>query len=562
MPTPFSWLVDPVLRLWSWNKRAFSSNKDQQRPSSFDFSTHWGSLSARRQRYAFWWAFYESTIYEDIHVFAQVNKTELGLYEDIAPIANPVSQICNFWHTHLWGGSLDPAAGDGQVVPSALPIVIDAETEGEEGQALADELRAAIARLWRDSVWQVNKDVAVLQGTVKGDVGIAIVDDRERKKVCLEVIAPDDILDYQSDLYGNCRSYVLERRVPDPRWKVGSDEPQGMVRYREICWRGEGETVHFETYLDDQLYPWNGEQATWEVDYGFVPFVLIANIKYLPGSPFGAPECHTARERFHSLDHVASMTMDNIGKLNDPIWLYAGVPNPAEAIDVPGDDPTDAAPRPRRAEQQSLYTTDPNAKAQALVAATNISHVNAWFNTQYEMVKRDYPELRLDMEFASGDASGRALRVSRQRLERKGSTRRGTWDEGMVRAHKMGVSVGALNGYDGYTSFDKESYARGELDHRIADRSLFQVDPEDRLDLEAKEAKNADTWAMAGVPVLAYGMLHGWSKKRLETVRAMQEFDLKRGLTVGRSKQQAQGGVGNAGDPGPATVPMQRQLEG
>ena len=98
-------------------------------------------------------------------------------------------------------------------------------------------------------------------------------------------------------------------------------------------------------------------------------------------------------------------------------------------------------------------------------------------------VERNHPELQADMATASGDASGRALRVARERVEAMVSQRRAGYDDGLVRAQQMALSIGGMKGYPGYEAFGIGSYERGELDHSIGDRPVFAVDEADRLEL-------------------------------------------------------------------------------
>src|SRR5438309_1461471 len=73
----------------------------------------------------------------------------------------------------------DPEAGDGDEVPSALPIESDNPA-----------IRPGIARLWHDSTWQVYKDLYSLWGSVLGDVGLKGVADTARGQARMEVVHP------------------------------------------------------------------------------------------------------------------------------------------------------------------------------------------------------------------------------------------------------------------------------------------------------------------------------------------------------------------------------------
>ena len=183
-------------------------------------SGEFGEFESRRLRYAISWSFYENDAYRKIHSWSTRYKTEYGLYRHIRNIYNPVYRDAEFWKAHLWGGSLDPLAGDGAEVPSALPILTDTES-----------LRPAIAQLWRWSNWQTNKDVTVLYGTVLGDAAIAVVDDALRGKVYLKFLHPGKLSSIEMDSFNNVKAYRIQEERLDPTGKTR------RVVYREDAFR-------------------------------------------------------------------------------------------------------------------------------------------------------------------------------------------------------------------------------------------------------------------------------------------------------------------------------------
>jgi hypothetical protein len=57
-------------------------------------------------------------------------KTAYGVYKHVRHLYNPAYRLGEFWASHLQGGLLDPDAGDGDAVPSALPILPRTEASG------------------------------------------------------------------------------------------------------------------------------------------------------------------------------------------------------------------------------------------------------------------------------------------------------------------------------------------------------------------------------------------------------------------------------------------------
>ena len=79
--------------------------------------------AARNMRYRILWAMYENSAYRNLHHWSKSYKVAYGLYRYIRAIYNPSYRLGEFWKAHLLAGKLDADAGDGEAVPSALPII-------------------------------------------------------------------------------------------------------------------------------------------------------------------------------------------------------------------------------------------------------------------------------------------------------------------------------------------------------------------------------------------------------------------------------------------------------
>nr|ASV43913.1 hypothetical protein [Hot spring virus BHS1] len=460
---------------------------------SLDANADFGDFAARQARYAIYWAFFENTAYRNIHGWATKFKADYGLYKYTRNIYNPAYRLCDFWRTHIWGGPLDPEAG----VRGALPIITDNES-----------LRVALAKLWRDSNWAINKNLCALHGSLFGDTFIQPVDDVERRKVYLKLIHPGIVKDVTLDPFGNVKAYVIEEKRPDP------NDTRRMVTYTEIVGR-DGDLVTFETRLNNQPYAWNGKASEWTEPYGFVPLVKIQHANM--GLDWGWSELHPVLSKVREVDDIASKVSDQIRKNVDAPMLLSGVTKPTTTPRTQ----QSATAETGREEIPVLYGPV-GATVNFLVAPLNIADSIAHIRGILEEMERDYPELQMDIWAASGQTSGRALRTARQRVEAKVHERRANYDDGLVRAQQMAIAIGGFRGYDGYEGFGLESYKAGALDHSIGARPVFAADPLD--DIELKQA----FWAAAGAARAAGGMaamVHylreaGWSE---DDIRAVQD---------------------------------------
>jgi len=476
----------------------------------------WNRWRSRCSRYDLHWALYQNNAYRDwVHLWSAYFKTTYGLYKHVRHLYNPAYRLGEFWAGHLMGGLLDPEAGDGESRPSALPILADNQA-----------IRPAIARLWRDSNWQVNKDVFTRWGAVLGDVALKVVDDTARGQVRLEVVHPGHLEDVEFDVMGNVRAYLLRRWEEDPATVAIQDlpvlaDPQDRGRavlYHERAYR-DGEQVVYQTYKDGKPYAWNGEAAEWSEPYGFTPMVLVNHEAI--GLRWGQCAWHAGLSRFVEIDDQASTLGDQNRKALKAPMLIAGAKGPAE-LKQGGVDRSrmtyaqDAVnPEPERTEQGFLYSPSTETKAHSLLAPMDVSAIIEHIRDLQSDVEKNYPELLADTGNLGGTVTAEAVRNARQRASSKVQARRVGYDDGLRRAHQMAVAIGGHRGYPGYEGFGLESYALGALDHQVGQRPVFEVDPKDSIEEDQAFWTAAGLAGKAGVPLPLYLERNGWSKEDL-----------------------------------------------
>lgn len=458
-----------------------------------DFS----SLDGRRLRYAINWAMYENTAYRRAHTWAESYKTAYGLYRYIRNIYNPAYRLGDFWQSHLWGGMLDPKAGDGKQVYSALPIVTDIQP-----------LRQAIAKTWEWSNWQTNKGIVTLRGAVLGDSVIKIVDDPKRGKVYMEPVHPGNLAEVTLDKWGNVKEYAIEEERLDQK-------NNKKVTYREEATReGDGGAVVYRTFMNGSLFAWDGESAEWSVDYGFIPLVVIQHKNV--GLPWGWAEMHAGLANFREVDDQASLLNDQIRKMVNSVWLFSGVSSPKTGgVTASASTPTTDNPEAGREDVPALYGPS-GADAKPLISPLDITATANNIQAIIKKIERDYPELSEDLENASGDVSGKALRINREPVITKVEDRRPNYDNALVRAQQMAVAIGGFRGYDpAFSGFDLDSYASGRLAHSIGDRPVFRKDPLDEIEVEQAFWTAAKAAKDAGMPMSLFLRRNGWTDEQV-----------------------------------------------
>lgn len=464
----------------------------------------WSGQDARRLRYAMLWAQYEQTSYRDVHTWATAYRKKYAVYKYIRPIYNPAYRLGEFWKAHLFGGLLDTEAGD----EGAIPII----TENEA-------LREAIADLWKYSRWPVQKDILTVRGAILGDAAIQVVDDVQRKRVYLSLLHPGIIEYVEKDPFGNVKKYGLREERADPRKETGT------VIYAERVSRS-GDLVVYETFLNGSPYAWpdnvgrTGEAvAAWSEPYGFIPLVVIQHNDV--GLDWGWSELHPIRAKVQEADDLASMLSDQVRKTVDPIWLMKGMKK--ATLSMTGATATTTRPEPGREELQAIWNVPTDGSAEAMVAKLDLENVLRHLDTILEEIERDVVELGSDIHTVSGDASGRALRVARQPVVAKVIQRRANYDAGLVAAQQMAVAIGGFRGQ--YQGFGLDSYAKGDLEHTITDRSVFEEDALDRIEIDLAEWGAAEQAGKAGVPLVGYLRDQGWDEERIRGLGIVEQLE-------------------------------------
>ncbi len=470
-------------------------------------SEDWDDFDNRLNRYEIDFASFENTVYDEVHSWARQYKLRFGAYRYIRNIYSPAYRLGSFHQTYLQGGLLDPKAGDGTLEETALPIITDNEN-----------IRPAIANIWKWSNWQSKKGLYTLYGPVMGDSAIRIVDSPRHGKVFFEVIHPRLIKDITKDEFGNVKHYILEEEVPDP------NNANRTVTRTEVVQRGDNEKdVVFQTFKNGQLFPWDGFvdeagnlTAEWVMSYGFIPFVHTLHID--SGNKFGWAEGHAGRSKFREIDDLASKLHDHIRREVEGMWLISGSKKPDSIPKIEGGASSRDRPQPGREEMKNLYLPA-GTTATSLISNLDIVAVTQGIKELSEEIERDYPELMLDESNEVAAASGRALRTRQQPAAGKIKMRRPAYDNGTVIAHNMAMSIGAMQGYEGFDGIG--TFEQGDFEHHIGNRPVFPVDRVDELEEDKLFWETATMAVGNGVELSSWLKSKGWTDEMVrDLVRA------------------------------------------
>lgn len=437
------------------------------------------SYESRRIRYDILWAFYENSLYDSIHSWSTTYKSNHDLYRHIRSIYNPTSTIVDFWKSHLWG-TLDILSGN-------------------------DQLKEDIQQVWNWSNWSLQSTTCAMQGALFGDSFIKVVDDQKRSKVYFEVVHAGNIVEITKDAMGNIKGYTLiEQRID-----YDTNRP---AEYKEQVTNIEG-LVTFETFKDNRPHSWNSVSEYIEQPYDFVPLVHIQHSN--AGLPFGLSEIHTARSKIHEVDDLASIVSDYIRKQSNPVKILTGVKLP----------PNIEASTKKRDEQKYLTGTG-NANYTPLVTDLDLSGSVSYIRSILDQLENEYPELQLSKNsLASGsEKSGKSINELRKPIITKVTQARRSYDDSLIRANQMALTIGGLNGYFNYGS---DSFDKGMLDHKIADRDVFDKDELEHVELTTAKTNVLVSLVNSGASLKTAAIIAGFTPQEAEQLNEIEIIDIR-----------------------------------
>jgi hypothetical protein len=515
----------------TFDARAFISGLSSTRNT-------WGDYPDRLLRYEVHEAIWEGSVYKTAHAWSRPLKLHSGLYDYTRSNRAPGKRVVDFWGSKTYPGVLDLDAGDGKTKPSACPIETDHEY-----------LRPLISQIWKDSVWQVNKDIFARLGACHGDVFLQGVDDPRRGRVYFVVREARTVYDVAKDERGNVTGYTIVEHRPDPGWSAESVMAcPPWVLYVEECWKEDAETIRYRTSIvrngQAEPYDWReyeeGEAMVgpeWDQPYGFVPMTHIQNRDV--GKGWGWSVYQGSVDKLLEVDDVASKVHDYLRKVVDNYWFVSGA-TAGEVTTVGGDEDCEGGSR----DNQGLVFGPKDSKITAMIAPLNIADASKHLDSYDSVIIQDFPELMA--EDVSPAASGESRRVAREKVEAEVVQHRAPYDAGLVMMDKMLLSIWIKKQYPGLPDgLSDDSFRLGELDHSIGDRPVFAVSEAHRLETAQARADVVSKLVnLGGMPLPEAMRAAGYPEPDVLRVEAAQA----RAMDDAEARLRAQQAATLAGD--------------
>lgn len=412
------------------------------------------SYEARLARYYHNARYADNTIYSEINTYANLYKEKERLYKGIRGLRNPINRLNKVEAASVFGGVIDYEGFNtgAIVIKGADDILLNA---------------IGITLKWSNA--DTMKTLYVREGSAIGENALKVVDDVSRGKVRIEILDPRKVFDVIFDAVGNVKSIDIRYARLDELTKKWYD-------YRETI-----DKDWFRTYRDGELFAYttdgNGSGVSkWENPYGFVPVQWTPHVATKFG--FGITSYSATRHKIDNLNDLATLLHDNIRKSVNTKWAVFG-DKPTVTNGKP--DVLQMANNDRDKSGMIYFGKDSNIKP--MVYDLDIEGGLAAVMSQELEVERDLPQLALSrMRDNTSSLSGVAIENLYADAVGIISEIQGTYGSGLTQAIQMAISIGGFRRYDGFRTYNLDSFDTGVIDFQIQPRSLFR----DVLSTQAK----------------------------------------------------------------------------
>lgn len=433
----------------SWAKR-FKQSATQQ--------TGW-AVADRLGSYQMYSAYYNATIYNTLAMGGQREQINAILGNaaaaDLASLYNPVSRVVDLYQ-HVLGGEFG-------VDILAIP--------GDNATQIDGPLR----QIWDWSHFNTVKTNITHIAANYGDVGLRIVArndaDPRRRRVWIKPEHPSVILDYEQDERDNVTQVLLQYDITSG---VGDDAKTETVRELQTK-----EQFTFWTVVNGQLDP--REQYT--NDLGVVPYVIVPHNSL--GEKWGVNAYYRAApliDRINALQTHINVQIHRHVKAKLAVASSGAAPSTIDMSDL----------------SIAWFNTlrdGPPPSFEWLVAPLNLADALAQSIQLQTQAEDELPELKATGgKFLAGQ-SGETIAQLRQPAEDKVSLARVNLEDGLIRAQKIGLSLGVL--YDmwdlgtgmGTRDAADRAYQEGYEDHVFNNRPLMPMTVNEHMTLlQGKQA--------------------------------------------------------------------------
>lgn len=432
-------------------------------------------------------------------------QTELGLWTPARRgLRNPARRICEFYTAHLWPGDL----------PDALPIMTPEREQGEppRGTATHDaRLKAAIEQVWAWSNWGAKKQVMARWLPMLGDVFLKVVGTQARGRVYFELVDPAYVTAFDTDERGYLTWVRIDVPIPAP---ADADTAASLLpRWSTEVWSKADQTyqrwVH-QSPPDTATGRLGSPQDTRTfAQMGVADFVPIVHAKFCDlGELRGVGAFTLAIDKIDEVNLKATRLSQMLFRHNRNTWALEGEgrdPRTGQSTPPPHLGGRNGTAREAGAAvvvgDEDMFSLPSGWHLKSMVPDLHYDAALAAIAADLLELQQDCPEMAYwHITEQTADLSGRAIRFMLGPAITRLLEVRGNAEDALIRADAMALTIGQAMRLPAFR--DLGDYARGDFEHRIADREVVPLS-------ELEQAQAAQAQADAAVKQLAAG----WSQR-------------------------------------------------
>jgi hypothetical protein len=427
------------------------------------YPTHdsaWDDYAARLTRYQVNEFYYSNTQYDRLNILVGRLRQEGRLYVNTRTIYNPVSRLVGIYADKVYPATINLET----LATGAIPV------EGD--QRIID----ALITLLKWSNWNSEKQLYVRAGEKLGDTFIRVVDNVDSRRVFLEVLAPQKIKYLKVDGAGNIKDIFIEYYDTEEEEIDGN----GHVTSKRVK---IGERITGDTVI---IYRDGEEADRYDNPFGFVP---IAHGKPTDEDKrFGVVRWNNSRTKIDEINSQAALLNDQTRKSVIPYIATIG-----------GQLAKGALTRSATTMDEIINIAVPQGgDVKAIVPHVDIGSALKNIEAQLDELREDNPELFLyQLTKMTVAPSGVAMENFFDLAVTKIQGAQGVYDDTFRRACQMALTIGGVQGYAGFESFNANSYEQGDLEFAIRPRDVFKnsLNPRDRINfLITSGAPQSGVW--------------------------------------------------------------------
>ena len=435
-------------------------------------------------------------LYDTIQAYMEENDIWTP---EMQAIYNPAHRAVEFHVSHLWPGPLD----------RAFRITTSDE-----------KVSKAINQVWKWSNWESKKQLASRWFAMFGTLFIKATVRKDAKQVRQQLIKSRYVTEFDCD----SSDFITYIRIDSKKSRLDkAGRPENYVRTE--VWHKKNNTYRVYEHKHSRTTPvsqlGNPVEQSAITDFGvnFIPFVH-AKFKDI-GEPRGLGVFVPTLDKIDEANRIASRLHEIAFRFNRPHIAVSSNDHDAQGRPLPAPKLFDKTGKEIESEDdlktrdKSLFFLPGVTRMDMMVPNINFSAHLEELTDQMNEIKQDLPELRYYDIREPSNISTATMRLMLAGAIDRVLDARGNAYAALVRVNQMALTLGKVNGFDGFT--DLGEYESGKLDHSFAEQEVLPLTNQER-------AESVKVSVEAGMDILLAMKQNGYTESEVKEYSLSPEY--------------------------------------